>query len=89
MNQGHGQLIRENNPAELIIYNYIANERDAVQTKQAFIDSCIYLSDDEKKSEDIAKNKIYVITYGDDNRKNTFLSFPDAKIPLEETEKKY
>lgn len=65
---------------ELIIYNYYANNMDNEKVIQSFIDACIYLEESEKtqKKLNAVKSRIKVITFGDEDRKQCFLGFPDS-----------
>ncbi|MCR5739600.1 MAG: bacteriophage abortive infection AbiH family protein [Lachnospiraceae bacterium] len=64
---------------ELIIYNHYKSGRNSDDVRKAFRDACIYLDDYEKKDflQKRVDDRIQVITFGDDNRPNVFLGFPN------------
>lgn len=68
----------DNNPAELIIYNY-GNEDENV-VKERFINNCSIKENDKEKIK-IAKDKIYIVNFDNDrDRSINFMNLPEIDL---------
>lgn len=75
-NNVYMRLIDDNNPAELIIYNY-GNESEE-EIKDKFIRNCSINIEEDLYNK--AKNNIYVVNFGKNEKRIIFMDLPDLKF---------
>ena len=70
------RLIDNDNPAELIIYNYGNEPQEEIKDK--FIKNCSINMEEDLYNK--AKNNIYVVNFGKNEKRIIFMDLPDLKF---------